>query len=282
MELASQLIASGLLVGAPYALAAWGAAVVLGTGVLNLALGAFFTLGAYLALEVTGLGMPAFYAAVPAAAAALALGLCIELLVVRPLRPWPLATATALLGVAVAGEALFQVVWGAGERSVPLRLPVLQIEHVIVAGSELFVTAALTLAVYALLVLGRRTRAGLAVSAAAGNQEIAAVAGVNVERLRTWAFAAGCAAAAAAGAFAAPNTPVSPWMGRAAILFSLGAVTAGGPSLGGLLIASVALGVLTSSAANYVAPQWGVLVPVFVFAGAAVVRYSPMWRRNTV
>jgi branched-chain amino acid transport system permease protein len=279
MDLALQLVVSGLLAGAPYALAAWGAAAALGTGVLNLALGAFFTLGAYLALEATGRGMPAFYAAAPAAAAALALGWCIERLLIRPLRPWPLAAAAALLGVAVAGEAVFSAVWGAAERSVPFRLPVLQIEHVIVAGAELFVAAGATVAIFGLMALGRRTRMGLVVRAAAEDGEIGAGAGVNIERLRAWAFAMGCAAAAAAGAFAAPNTPVSPSMGRAALMFSLAAVTAGGPTLAGLLGASCALGVLTNSSASYLAPQWGLLAPVLVFAAAAAARYSPLWRR---
>jgi branched-chain amino acid transport system permease protein len=279
MDLAAQLIASGLLVGAPYALAAWAAAVALRSGVLNLALGAFFTAGAYMALEATAQGMPGFYAALPAAAGALLLGLVIERVLVRPLRPWPLAAAVALLGLALAGEAIFRVVWGPADRSVPFRLPVLQIEHVIVAGSELFVTAAVTAAVFGLLALGRRTRMGLAVSAAADNPEIAAGAGVNVERLRAWAFAAGCAAAAAAGAFAALAAPVSPTMERAALFFSLAAVTSGGPTLVGLFGASLALGVLTNSSATYLAPQWAVLVPVVVLICAAALRSSPVWQR---
>ncbi|HLW47774.1 MAG TPA: hypothetical protein VKW09_08410 [bacterium] len=279
MELTTQLIASGLLAGAPYALAAWGAAVALGAGVLNLALGAFFTLGAYLALEAAARGIPAFYAAGPAAAAALALGAGIERLFVRPLRPWPLASAVVLLAVGVAGEAIFFFVWGGAERSVPLRLSVVQIEHVVVAGAELFVTAGVTLGVFALMALARHTRAGLAVRAAGDSAEIAAASGVHVERLRTWAFAAGCAAAAAAGAFASPNTPVSPSMGRAALLFSLAAAAIGGPGLAGLFAASLALGVITNSAAGYLAPQWGVLVPALVFTAAAAWRGSSLWGR---
>jgi branched-chain amino acid transport system permease protein len=280
MDLAVQLVVSGLLAGAPYALAAWGAAVALETGVLNLALGAFFTLGAYLALATTGRGFPAFVAAAPAAAAALALGLCIERVFVRPLRPWPVASALVLLGVAVLSEAFFQLVWGAADRSVPLRLPVLQIERVVVVGSELFVTAGATLAAVGLLALARRTRAGLAFAAAAENADIAASAGVHVERLRTWAFAAGCAAAAAAGALASPNTPISPSMGRAALLFSLAAAATGGSGRGGLLGASLVLGVVTNSSAGYLAPQWAVVVPALVFAGAIALRRSPLWQRG--
>jgi branched-chain amino acid transport system permease protein len=279
MDLAAQIIVSGLLAGAPYALAAWGLAVALAGGVLNLALGAFFALGTYSALEATALGSPGFYAAAPAAAAALVLGLGIERAFVRPLRPWPLASAVVLLALALGGEAAFRAVWGAGDHSVPLRLPVLQIEHVVVAGSELFITAAATAVLFGLAALGRRTRAGLAIRAAAESPEIVASAGIDVERLRAWAFAAGCAAAAVAGAFAAPDTPVSPSMGRAALLFSLAAVTAGGPSLGGLLAASLALGVLTNTPANYLSPQWSVLVPVLVLLGAAAWRHSPLWRR---
>jgi branched-chain amino acid transport system permease protein len=278
MDLAIQLLVSGLLAGAPYALAAWGAAVARATGVLNLALGAFFTLGAYAALAATGRGVPGFYAAAPAAASALVLGAGLERVFVRPLRPWPLASAVSLLGVAVLGEALFTLGWGAGDRSVPLKLPVVQIEHVVVAGSELFVTAAATLVVLGCAALARHTRAGVAVAAAAEDAEIAAASGVNAARVRTWAFAAGCAAAAAAGAFAAPNLPVSPSMGRAALLFSLAAATAGGPGLLGLFAATLVLGVATNAAAGYLAPQWGVVLPALALAAAAAWRETPVWR----
>ena len=69
-------------------------------------------------------------------------------------------------------------------------------------------------------------------------------------------------------------------MGRAALLVSLAAVTAGGPGLPGLLTASLALGIATQSTANYLAPQLGAVVSVIVLAGAAAWRRSPMWRRT--
>ncbi|HEV2440435.1 MAG TPA: branched-chain amino acid ABC transporter permease [bacterium] len=279
MDLAAQLVVSGLLAGAPYALAAWGMAVALSTGTLNLALGVFFTLGVYLALEATARGMPAFYAAPAAALAALVAGLCIERVFVRRLRAQPLAAAAALLALAVAGEGAFRLLWGAAPRSVPLKLQVVQIEHVVVAGLELFVAAGAALAFFAVVARARRTRTGLALRAAAENAEIASCSGLDIGRVRMWAFAASCAAAAAAGAFVSPITPVSPSMGRGALFLSLAAVTAGGPGLAGMLAASLALGVVTQSSSNYLAPQWGVVIPVIVLAGAAAWRRSPLWRR---
>lgn len=280
MDLTVQLIVSGLLAGAPYALAAWGMAVTLAGGVLNLALGVFFTLGAYLALNMTAAGLPASYAAPPAAAAALVLGLGIERVFVRPLRGRPLAAALVLLAVAIAGEQLVAFAWGPRERSVPLKLEVVQVEHVVVAGLELFIAAAAALAILAIIALARRTRAGLAVRAAAESTEIASCSGLDVEQLRAWGFAGGCAAAAAAGAFLSPITPLSPSMGRGALLFSMAAVAAGGPGLRGLVAASLALGVLTQSPANYLAPPWAALVPVIVLgAAAAAKRRAPLWRR---
>lgn len=280
MDLAAQLIISGLLAGLPYALAAWGMAVTLAAGTLNLALGMFFTLGAYLALSATAAGLPSSYAALPAAAAALLLGLGIERVFVRPIRERPLAAALVLLAVALAGEQLVGVAWGMRERSVPLKLEVVQIEHVVVAGLELFIAAGAALALFGLIALARRTRAGLAVRAAAESREIASCSGLDVTRLRIWAFAAGCAAAAAAGALLSPITPLSPSMGRSALLFSMAAVAAGGPNLPRLLAASLALGVVTQTPANYLTPQSAVIVPVLVLAGAAIARRrAPLWRR---
>ena len=279
MDLAAQLIVSGLLAGAPYALAAWGMAVAFANGMLNLTLGLFFTLGAYFALEFTARGLPASSAAPAAALAALIAGWAIERVFVRPLRGRTLATAVVLLGIALAGEQVFGLVWGRADRSVPLKLEVLQIEHVVVAGLELFIAAGAALAFFVVVALARRTRAGLAVRAAAENAEIASCAGLDVERVRVWAFAGGCAAAAAAGAFVSPITPLSPSMGRGALIFSLAVLAAGGPSLRGLLAASLALGVITQSPATYLAPQWAVVVPAAVLAGAAARRRAPLWRR---
>ena len=282
MDLAAQLVVSGLLAGAPYALAAWGMAVTLATGTLNLSLGMFFALGAYFALEATARGIPATYAAPAAAVVALILGLGIERVFVRPLRGRPLAASVVLLALALAGEGAFKLLWGTADRSVPLKLPVILIEHDVVAGLDVLLAAGAALAFYGVVALARRTRAGLAVRAAAESPEIGSSTGLDVERVRVWAFAAGCAAAAAAGAFVSPITPLSPSMDRGALLWSLAAVTVGGPGLAGLLGASLALGVATQSSANYIAPQWAVLMPMIALATAAAWRRLPAaWRRST-
>ena len=282
MNLAAQLIVSGSLAGAPYALAAWGLAVTLATGTLNLALGMFFALGAYIALGTTARGVPALYAAPAAAFLALPLGLCIERVFVRPLRGRPLAVAVVLLALAVAGEGAFGLLWGTLDRSVPLKLPVILIGHDVVAGLDLVLAAGAAFAFFSIVALARRTRAGLAVRAAAESAEIASCTGLNVDRVRVWAFAAGCAAAAAAGALVSPITPLSPTMDRGALLWSLAAVTVGGPGLARLLGASLVLGVATQSSASYLAPQWAVLMPMIVLASAAAWRrLPPPWRRAT-
>jgi branched-chain amino acid transport system permease protein len=282
MDLAAQLIVGGLLAGAPYAIAAWGLAVTLAAGTLNLASGGFFMAGAYLGLAATARGLPALTAAPAAAAAGLAAGLGIERVFVRPLRDHPVAAAAALLAVSVGGEAAVAALWGPAARSVPLRLPVLRIEHVVVAGAETFVTAGAVLAFIAAVALLRRTGAGLALRAAADNAEIAWCAGVDVARVRTWAFGASCAAAAAAGALLSPITPLSPSMDRAALLLSLAAVTAGGPTLGGLLAAALGLGMAAQTSAEYLAPPWATIVPALAVCAAAAWRGPALWRRAAV
>jgi len=135
------------------------------------------------------------------------------------------------------------------------------------------------LALCAVIVAARRTRAGLALRASAEAPEIAACTGLDVGRLHAWAFGTACAAAATAGALLAPITPLSPSMGRSALLICLAVVTAGGPGIAGLLVASLALVTVIQSASTYLAPQWGTVIPAVVFAGAAAWRRSPLWRR---
>lgn len=273
METALQVAVSGLLTGVEYAVAAVGMTLIFGVGrVLNLAQGSFFTLGAYIAYQSTVLGIPSVGGAVPAAIAGLVVGAAVERAIVRPLRPEPVAAATALLGVAVLAESGFSLGWGAADRSVPLRLPSFLLGRVVISAEQLIAVAA-AVAVLGTIAVYVRTKPGRALNAAAADAEIAQLAGVDVGRLRTAVFGIGCAMAAAAGAFLSPLLSVAPTVGRVPLALILAMVAAGGPGrIWGTVVAGIGIGLASTFVGFYLAPQWSYVFALLLMTAVLIGR----------
>ena len=273
MEAALQITASGLLSGVEYALAAVGLTLIFATSrVLNLTQGGFFTLGAYAAYQATVLGYPALAAAAPAAAAAVLLGAAVERIVVRPIHRSPFAATIALFALAVLAEEGFELAWGPSPHSVPLRLPLLLVGRIVVSVEQV-AAVAIAAGIIGSVALWLRTRSGLALRAAAGDPEIAAVAGIDVARLRTVTFGAGCGMTALAGALLSPQFSLTPAMGRLPLLFFLAVVIAGGPGqIAGGVAASIAFGLVTSAASFYLTPDWSSILALSILIALLVWR----------
>jgi branched-chain amino acid transport system permease protein len=273
LEAALQITVSGVFIGLEYALAAVGMTVIFAAGrVLNLTQGAFFALGAFAGYQATALGYQALAGAAPAAAAGFLLGAAVERTFVRPTRASPLAAAVALFALAILAEEAFLLAWGPSAHSVPLRLPPLLIGRIVVSVEQV-AAVVIAVAVIAAAAVGLRTHIGLALRAAAADPEIAAVAGIDVARLRTVAFGAGCAMAALAGAFLSPQLTVAPAMGRLPLVTLLAIVFAAGPgSLWASTAASVGVGLLTTSAGFYLTPDWSSMLILFILIALLVWR----------
>jgi branched-chain amino acid transport system permease protein len=278
MEAAAQILTSGILIGAEYALAAVGMTLIFGVGrVLNLAHGAFFALGAYVTYEATRAGFPALIGAVPAAAAGFALGVVVERLFVRPVRGHMLTAAVVLLGLAIVAEQAFAFVWGAAYHSVPLSLTPLMI-HRVVASAEQIIDAGAAVAALGALGLFLRTRPGLALRTSAADPEIAALSGINVADVQTVTFGAACAMASAAGAFLSPLLVLSPTMGRTPLVLALAMVIVGGPgSVGGTLAASLGVGLASTIVAYYLTGAWSYVLALVLIIGVVAGRPSSLW-----
>ncbi len=280
METALQVVVSGVLAGAEYALAAVGMTLIFGVGrVLNLAHGSFFALGAYIAYQSAALGLSAVVAALPAVAAGALLGAAVERALVRPLRADPLVAATALLGFAFLAEEGFSLVWGAASHSVPLRLPTFFIGRIVLSVEQSLAVAAVVAAL-GIMALYLRTRSGLAFRATAANAEIAQLAGVDVRRFQTVTFAVACGMASVAGAFLSPLLTISPTMGRVPLVLSLAMVAAGGPGrVWGTLAASVVVGLASTFVGFYLAPAWSYVLALLLMSTVLILRADGALRR---
>jgi branched-chain amino acid transport system permease protein len=186
-----QQLVNALSLGSVYALFALGFTLVFGVlGVINLSHGAVFMVGAYVALAVvTRFGAPLWVALPAAFVACGALGLVIDVLVLKPLRRRNaphLIPMIATIGIAIFFNSAFQGIFGAENQRFPSDMvPDRQIHigGIQISVLEVAIVGLSFALMAALFVVMRRTRLGRALRAVAESPKAAALLGIDVEGL---------------------------------------------------------------------------------------------------
>ncbi|TMD56018.1 MAG: branched-chain amino acid ABC transporter permease [Chloroflexi bacterium] len=247
-ELVFQQALNGLSFGALLFILASGLSLVFGMmDVVNLAHGAFYMLGAYVALSVVQ-STGSFWLAILAAPLALGvLGFVLEPLLLRRLRGRHLDQVLLTIGVSLVIVDVIGQVWGREVRS--LAAPAGLDGSVALIGGvypvyRLFVMAFGVALAAAMAVVYRRTRIGMLIRAGVQDAEMLGALGVNTNRLFASTFATGAALAGLAGVIAAPVFGVQPGMDTdPGLLYSLVVVVVGGlGTLSGAVAGSVLVG----------------------------------------
>jgi branched-subunit amino acid ABC-type transport system permease component len=247
-ELVFQQALNGLSFGALLFILASGLSLVFGMmDVVNLAHGAFYMLGAYVALSVVQ-ATGSFWLALLVAPFALGLlGFVLEPLLLRRLRGRHLDQVLLTIGVSLVIVDVIGQVWGREVRS--LSAPAGLDGSVTLIGGvypvyRLFVMAFGVALAAAMGLVYRRTRIGMLIRAGVQDAEMLGALGVDTNRLFASTFAAGAALAGLAGVIAAPVFGVQPGMDTdPGLLYSLVVVVVGGlGTLSGAVAGSVLVG----------------------------------------
>ena len=260
-------ILNGLQYGLLLFLIGSGLTLIFGVmGVINLAHGSLFMIGAYLAYAVaawTGV----FWLALPAAIlGGLVFGSLLERILFRRFRhrehlDQVLLTFALILLFEEARAALLDNQFHAVAVPAMLDFPVP------VAGG--FAYSAYRLAVLAICLIVaacmtgfvERTRAGAAIRAAAENPEMVELLGLDARTIHTLVFAAGTALAMLAGALAAPLQSVYPGMGDGFLILSFIVVVIGGlGSIAGAFWAALLVGMIDTLGKVYMPQAAGIAV----------------------
>lgn len=187
----AQQFVNALSLGCVYALFALGFTLVFGVlRIINLAHGALFAVGAYVALSfITGLGVPLWIALVLSFVAAGACGALIDRLVLKPLRKRNASELILMIATISVGIVLnngIQGVYGANN----LRFPqdVLPPGSLNIGGFHLTaIESAIVFLSFALMavliIVVHRTQFGRALRAIAESPKTAWLLGINVERM---------------------------------------------------------------------------------------------------
>jgi branched-chain amino acid transport system permease protein len=249
---AIQLLSRGLGTGSVYALVALGFVIIYkSTRVISFAQPAFMLAGAVMVTYLVGpLG---FFAAVPLAAlgtAVLALG--VERAAVRPMvgRP-PFTVAIITLGVDVVVRLVANGFIGIDIRQVgdPWGLKAVRILGADVQQRHIAIVITTAVLVTALFAFFRFTRMGLAMRAAAYDQEAAMAQGVSVGAVFALSWAIAGALAAVAGTFAAGAAGVEQNLWLIALVALPVIILGGLDSLPGAVIGGLAVGLIQETVA---------------------------------
>ena len=244
-----------------FALIALGLAIIYGMmGVINLAHGEFFMLGAY-ALWLTMEAGGSFWLGLLMAAASLALiGAILERAILRLLRDRFLDTILATWGISMFLREGVRAVFGNDTKTMVSPLPAsIHAGSVVYPVYYFFIIAVSLALVGGTLLFFRYTVTGIKARAVLQRHDAAAVLGINTRRMNTMSFALGAALAGVAGAVMSPLIGIYPSMGLGFVVQSFMAVILGGlGGLGGVLAGSAVIGGLQSMLTFFIEPVAGI------------------------
>jgi branched-chain amino acid transport system permease protein len=246
-----QAVASGLSIGAIYALIAQGYYITfITTAALNFGQGEFLMIGALVGLtcHVT-LGLPYAVAALGAIAVTGLMGVALERFAIRPLLRHALSLSWVLSTVAVSIILKNLAVFLWGPQKLPFPSP-LGDKAVFLGAAGIFPQEILVIVVALGTMLGvqvflKRATLGKALIAVAHNRNAAAVMGINVPVMVVFAFSLSSALAGLGGILIAPITFAEAYMGTVPGIKAFAAAIIGGlENPIGILIGGIAVGLL--------------------------------------
>ena len=222
--------------------------------IINLAHGAFLTLGSYAAVVSTWLGWNPWSALVIALAAGIAVGALAEWRVLRGLYVRPLDTILATWGLNIIIVQSITLYFGReirfAESAVTQAVSVGGVTYSLYRLILLLIAVVLGVLVWLIM---RRTQIGIVAQAVIMNEELAQALGINTRLVRFVTFCLGAGLASLAGALITPLVSVHPNLGVPWLINAFMLVLVAGVSLGNLALAALILGgaqVLVSSYGN--------------------------------
>jgi branched-chain amino acid transport system permease protein len=239
---------NGFVFGMILALIAMGLSIIFGLmDIINFAHGAYYTIGAYVALTVMGFVDNFWIALIVVPAALMIIGFFVEFVFLRPLYGKnPVFSLLLNFGVMLGIVQVIRLVWGVAYR--PFSPPDALSGSVYLGFSHFsvyrifVVSVCIGLAILVWLLL-KKTSVGMTVRAAVDKRDMVKALGINVSAVFTLVFGIGVALAGLAGALAAPFIAVFPEMGLQILIESFVVVVIGGMgSFRGSIVAGIIVG----------------------------------------
>jgi len=244
-------VLNGIQYGMLLFLCAAGLTLIFGImGIINLAHGSFYMLGAYLAWSLTARLGSLWLAVASGLVLSVLFGLLLERLLIDKLyRRDHLYQVLLTYGLILIFEELRSILWGDDVHGVAvpagLAASVPLTENLSYPVYRLAISAVCVVLAIGLYWLIQKTRLGMMIRAGSVNREMVESLGINIRLLYRVVFALGVALAAFAGMIAAPVSSVFPGMGNQVLIICFVVVVIGGiGSLKGALVAAILIGLV--------------------------------------
>ncbi len=287
-----ELIANGLLVGAIFALIAYGMALVWGVmNIINVAQGAFVILGGYVSYYIVTalIGISPntprlvwIVLSMPLAALSVALFAYIvfRVIIQRILDKDLFISLLATFGIELVMQQTMNQLFTAEERVVDAQLPTFAfIDYMVnIPGSRALGALLGVAAAVAIVALVRYSRFGRAIRATAQNAQAARIMGIDTDRVHAMTYALNGAICGVAGSIVAFVYVLHPFQGFIYTLRSFAIVIlAGIGNIVGVIFAALGLGVYENYAGFVLGPEFQngmvfIIVPLTLLIRARLMR----------
>lgn len=277
---------NGLILGFLYVLIAIGLSIIFGLlGIVNFAHGAFFALGAYLALVLAR--EFGWWAALLAPLLTGGIGMVVEVVLIRHLYgKEPLLGLILTFALALLIEAILRMIFGGAP--LPFSAPrflagFVEYGPILLTKYRLFVLLVTIAALVAFWAFLTYTPFGRIIRAGSRDAEMVGLLGINLPVVFSFVFGIGCLLAGLAGLLAAPLWTVTPSMAASAIMPAFVIVTIGGlGSYAGAIIAGLLVGVTIAMTIQF-QPEWSGAAMYVLMAAILLVRprglFGEKWER---
>src|SRR6266478_275925 len=280
-----QVIISGLLAGALYAMVALGLGLIFGVmRVLNVAHGPIMMLGAYTSFWLfQWLGLSPYLSLLVSMPALFLVGVALQrTLVSRVVDAPELSSLLLTFGVSIALVNLAQLAFTSDLRSVEYLTGSFVVGPFALSKSRLAACAFAIGITAASFVFLRSTRLGKAIRAVSQSREVAQVCGIDVQRIHLLAFGLGSALAAAGGSLVAVMVAIQPEMGQVYTFKSFLVIVLGGAgNYPGALLGGLLLGLLEQLSSLFLTTQVNEAVAYVLLVLVLLVRPTGLFQGRT-
>ena len=250
-----KILIDGLMIGALFALSAYGLALVWGVmNVKNLAQGDFVIAGGYVAWWLAGLGLPPLLG-VPAAFIVMwGIGwVCYKLVISRVIERDLFTSLLATFGLAIMIAQILNLLFGSDTQSIKLEYKTLYFADgfIDVPIAKLIGVCMAAVLAIGVIIFMKRSRMGQAIRATAQDARAARVLGIDTEKVYAFTFSLNSAICGAAGAIIVMVWLIQPFYGITYAIRSFVIVTAAGlGNLPGVIAAGLGIGALEQYGAH--------------------------------
>lgn len=277
MSVLLQQVANGMNLAALLLIAALGLVIIFGLmNVINMAHGELIMIGAYTTYYTnTVLHFPFFLAMLLAFIVSAAVGILIEIIVIKKLYSKPTETLLATFALSIIFVQVIQAVFSPEIKYVAMPITgITELGAVSIPNYNIFVilTALSILVITGLLF--QKTNFGKTMRAVTQNRQMVECLGIATASVDTWTFAYGAGLAGLAGAVMAPINSISPNMGSSYLTDSFMTVVVGGvQSVVGTALGSGIVGETRTILAGYSNEIFAKILVILLII--VIIRFKP-------